>query len=269
MESLNWLNATPAVLVVLLFTLELFRGAYSREKMPRNDKWLNAVSVLQDSLLIRPLVAFATALMLSRLFPVYRNALVDLPFWSVFIVFLFGQDLVHYWYHRKAHEWSWLWKIHRTHHSATAMSVAVTPRLNFLWQILMPVNYTAGVAVYLGLVDVYAVWWAFRAIVNFLTHTEIRWDLPLYRVRPLRPIVWLVEHTLTTPDAHHAHHGYGHNGNPMGNFAPVVIFWDFVFGTARLPHEAQERIGIDGAPLYPWYQQLWWPLVPLRRQDVG
>lgn len=265
MKSVDWYTVVPAILVALLFAAEWLRGVYSGTRMSRNDKWLNAISVVQDVLLVRPFVACVVAFALGALLPAYRGSLSGLPFWPALIVFFLGQDLIHYWFHRQAHAWPWLWNIHRTHHSATAMSVAVTPRLNFLWQVLLPINYTAGAAIYLGLIKVYAVWWAFRAVLNFLTHTAIRWDLPLYRVRWLRPCVWLVEHTFTTPDAHHAHHGYGRNGNPAGNFAPVMIFWDFVFGTARLPHEAQEKIGIEDDPHYPWYQQLWWPLFPLSR----
>jgi len=65
---------------------------------------------------------------------------------------------------------------------------------------------------------------------------------------------------ITSPDAHHAHHGFGANGAPMGNFAPTVIFWDVVFGTAHFPHERQEKVGIADDPILPWYRQLWWPL---------
>jgi hypothetical protein len=58
------------------------------------------------------------------------------------------------------------------------MSILVNSRINFLWQLLMPVNYVSGLAIYLGLTEIFVVWWAFRAWLNFLTHTEIRWDLP-------------------------------------------------------------------------------------------
>ena len=46
----------------------------------------------------------------------------------------------------------------------------------------------------------------------------------------------------------------------MGNYAPVMIFWDHVLGTAKLPHSVQTHISIEGDPVYPWYQQIWWPI---------
>ena len=99
---------------------------------------------------------------------------------SLLFSFFFFQDLIHYWYHRLAHEWEPLWNIHRVHHSPNSMNVMVTSRINFLWQLLMPVNYVSGIAIYLGLGEVFLFCWVFRACLNYLTHTEIRWDLPFY-----------------------------------------------------------------------------------------
>jgi len=30
-------------------------------------------------------------------------------------------EFVHYWYHRAAHEWNWLWRLHQMHHSAESL----------------------------------------------------------------------------------------------------------------------------------------------------
>lgn len=251
------------ILIAILLPIEIFRGAYRKEKMSGNDWLINVLSFLTESL-TRPLFAFAIAYLLAQMIPSSKGALAELPFWPTLIAFFFLQDFIHYWYHRLAHEWPSLWNIHRVHHSANHMSILVNSRINFLWQLLMPVNYVSGLAIYLGLTEIFVVWWAFRAWLNFLTHTEIRWDLPLYNIAALKPLVWAVEHLLTTPDAHHAHHAFGKNGMPMGNYAPVMIFWDFVFGTAKLPHRAQEHIGIQDDPNYPWYQQLFWPVFRFR-----
>ena len=250
-----------AVLVIMagLFVIELFKGSYRRSKVSANDWIINITSFLQDNM-IRPLFALGIAIACAWALPAHQGALATLPFWPTLVAFFLLQDLVHYWYHRLAHEWTPLWNIHRVHHSPTSMNVMVTSRINFLWQLLMPVNYISGVAIYMGLGEVFLFWWVFRACQNYLTHTELRWDLPLYQVSLLKPLVWLVEHVFTTPDAHHAHHGFGKDGKTNGNYAPVMIFWDHVFGTARLPHAEQTHIGIEDDPVYPWYQQLWWPI---------
>jgi sterol desaturase/sphingolipid hydroxylase (fatty acid hydroxylase superfamily) len=118
---------------------------------------------------------------------------------------------------------------------------------------------------YLGMHEVFWAWFGLRSIVNFASHSDVRWDLHLYNVKALRPLVWVLERLITSPDAHHAHHGFGANGAPMGNFAPTVIFWDVVFGTAHFPHDRQECVGIEGDPILPWYRQLWWPLVRTKK----
>lgn len=260
------LEYATLIIMLTLFILELFRGAYSSKNVSLNDWVINILSFAQENF-IRPLFALAIALLCAKSLPAYQNQLNELPFWPTLIGFFFLQDFVHYWYHRIAHQWTPLWNIHRVHHSPTSMNVMVNSRINIFWQLLMPVNYISGVAIYMGLAEVFVLWWVFRACLNFLNHTEIRWDLPLYRIKFIRPLVWLVEHIITTPDAHHAHHGYGEKGSPMGNYAPVMIFWDHVFGTAKLPHSKQDVIGIEGDPIYPWYQQLWWPIFKFDKKD--
>jgi sterol desaturase/sphingolipid hydroxylase (fatty acid hydroxylase superfamily) len=255
------------ITMLSLFVLEVLRGTYAHSKVSLNDWVINVISLAQENL-IRPLFALALATAAAWLLPSHQNALAHLPFWPTLIAFLFIQDFIHYWYHRIAHEWEPLWNIHRVHHSAKAMSVMVNSRINVFWQLLMPVNYVSAVAIYMGLLDVFLVWWAFRAVLNFLTHTEIRWDLPLYKIKALKPLIWVVEHLITTPDAHHAHHGFGENAQPMGNYAPVLLFWDHVFGTAKLPHSQQTDIGIEGDPDYLWYQQLWWPIFSLKKKPA-
>ncbi len=128
-------------------------------------------------------------------------------------------------------------------------------RLNITWQFIIPANYIGGLAIYLGLEQVFWWWFLLRAVINILGHSDVRWDITLYQIEVLKPLIWLVERILTMPDAHH---GYGSSGNPMGNYAPTVIFWDFVFGTAKLAHRRQEKIGIENDPVLPWYKQLWW-----------
>ena len=247
-------------LALCIIVAEVIKGCYGRQRMTLNDWAINLVSLIQDSLLIRPAISLACAWGFSQLLPQYVNSLQSLPFWPVFVIFLFGQDFLHYWVHRFAHENPVLWEVHRTHHSAQHMSILMTSRLNILWQFIIPANYIGGLAIYLGLSDVFWSWFALRAVINFLSHSDLRLDLALYNNKLLKPLVWLIEHIFTTPDAHHAHHGYGASGQPMGNYAPTIIFWDFVFGTAKLPHARQESVGIKDDPILPWYRQLWWPL---------
>jgi sterol desaturase/sphingolipid hydroxylase (fatty acid hydroxylase superfamily) len=58
------------------------------------------------------------------------GSLSHIAFWKVFLFIFFTEELLHYWIHRYAHEWRWLWKIHRTHHSAQQLNVGVVYRYN-------------------------------------------------------------------------------------------------------------------------------------------
>jgi sterol desaturase/sphingolipid hydroxylase (fatty acid hydroxylase superfamily) len=255
-----WYNWMPYSIAIILIALEIRRGCYSGQAMSTNDKLVNFISVFQDSIFIRPLVAYAGAALITLLAPSHAGTLADLPFWPTFIVVLLAQDFFHYWFHRWSHSNPVLWEMHRTHHSATRMTVAVTPRLNMMWELVIPANWLSAAMLYFGMHEVFWAWFGMRSIVNFASHSDVRWDLPLYENKILRPLTWVIERVITTPDAHHAHHGCGSNGAPMGNFAPTVIFWDVAFGTAHFPHQKQEKVGIADDPTYPWYRQLWWPV---------
>lgn len=252
------LEIIQLVLLLSLIGIEIVRGCYSQASMNTNNKLINVISIVQDSFIVRPLIAVLAAQLAFYLLPQHQGALADAPLVpSLIVMFLVG-EFTHYWYHRLAHHWEPLWNFHRVHHSATQMSVMVTSRIHILWQVFMPVNYLAGIALYLGLYEMIAVWFFIRAILNFLTHTNLRWDLVLHDTPGLRRPMWLLERIVTLQDAHHAHHGYAAQGAPMGNYAPVLILWDVIFGTAKFPHAHQEQVGIEDDVELPWYKQLWW-----------
>ncbi len=259
-HSLNPYMLTSAAVLLVLFAIELHKGFYRTRRMNWNDRLINVVSFAHELVIVRPFVVFATAWVLGELFPAHTELLAGVPFWPALILFLVSEDLVQYWWHRKGHEWNWLWKIHKVHHSATEMSVAVTARGNILWFLLMPTNYYAAAAVYFGLGEVYLLAYAIKAVINFLSHTGLRWDLHLLEKFPwISPIWWGVERTVTTADTHHAHHGMaGEMAQPMGNYAPVFFLWDVIFGTAKIPRTAQQKIGIEKGGGAPWYEQLYW-----------
>lgn len=249
----------PIVLFIYLFLVEWLAGYYSRARMGRNDQIINFLALLQDRVVVQPTIAFVSAYLFGHLIPQYKGALSDAPFWPSLIIFMLSQDFIHYWFHRKAHEWKWLWRLHRTHHSSSEMSLMVTARLNILWQLILPVTYYAGAAIYLGLTKVFFIAYTIKQLITLSTHSDRRFDLFFYKFTWFRPILWLYEHVFTTADAHHAHHGIGDNGCPMGNYAPVMMFWDFVFGTAKLPHQRQQKIGIYHDAKDHWLYQLYWP----------
>lgn len=258
-NALLAVRSLPGIALAGLFLAELLTGVYARRSVPSRENWLNALSFLQDRVLVEPLSVFLGAWACSVIAPAHAGALGQTPFWVALPLFAVVNDFAHYWFHRWAHTNQLLWRVHATHHTATRMSVAVTPRLNVLWRLIFPTTYLGAAIVYLGLPEVYVIWWSITGALNFAVHTAFRWDLPLYERRVLRPIGTIVERILVTPDAHHAHHGLGRLGSGDGNFGQTLILWDRLFRTFHAPHRRQDSFGADGDVNASIPRQLLWP----------
>jgi sterol desaturase/sphingolipid hydroxylase (fatty acid hydroxylase superfamily) len=164
--------------------------------------------------------------------------------------------------HRKSHEWPWLWRIHKTHHVPRNLNAAVTYRENWLWYLLAPSTWLSPVVVWLGHPGAYVASSAIRTLIPLMVHCDFRWDLRLQRNRFMRPVMWVLERIISLPDTHHVHHGVGRFGNAMKNYGGALICFDALHGTLMIPHARQERFGLpEGAPVEPWAEQLFWPLV--------
>ena len=153
----------------------------------------------------QPLAILTTDKLGAWLAPGYRNALADLPWWAMTAILLVGDDLTQYLWHRVSHS-PLLWPLHRAHHTAQYMSIRITYRNNFFYYLMMPGLWIGGAMLYLGFGAVYAIYIVVKLMVILGAHCAWRWDEPLYRIRVLRPLMWLVERTISTPATHWAHH---------------------------------------------------------------
>jgi len=242
-----------------LFLAELCRGCYSKEKQNLNERLIALGAYLQQFSIVRPIIALLTAAIITQLFPQSAGILSDLPFWPALLIHILIQDFIQYWYHRYSHEWPWLWKLHKTHHTASAMNVFVGPRGNIFWFFLMPTLYYQAIVIHMGLLEVFVWGYAIRAVVSISSHSAFRWDLMLFNISALKPAMKLLSKFITLPDTHHAHHGMGDYAQPNGNYAPLIFFYDTLFGSAKIPIERQQSFGVPEGPDQNWTEQLWWP----------
>ncbi|WP_372810137.1 sterol desaturase family protein [Litorivivens sp.] len=241
------------------YLVELGRGRIQRSRQPWRDAVFSGVGVLAQIGLSGPLLGGLVGVLAAALFPTSAGGWAHWPFWLAFFGFILLEDFLHYWLHRYAHEWRWLWRLHRTHHSGTAMNVGLVFRYNVFWTLMLPQAWFAALMVYMGLHEVYFAVTAVTFTVNVLTHMSSRWDLWLWQKVPG---VWgLVCRVITTPDTHHAHHGMGRGANPRGNYAVVFFLWDTLFGTGKIPRARQLRIGLPHSGRLHWAEELFWPLV--------
>lgn len=252
-------------LIVTAFILSLtlaegLAGAYFDWRRDRKDWIINLLSVANLAILVKPAIILASGYLLSKIVPGQQGALAHIPLWLGVLLILVPDELLHYLYHRMAHEWPWLWKLHRTHHTQTKVNVYTTFRVNFWWFVFMPNLWYSAAFVYFGLGEAYVISNILIACVDVANHNSLGLDEKLLRHRVLGPVVRAVGKVFTLPLAHAAHHGIGEHSQPMGNYSTLLFVFDTVLRTGRLPEGRPERFGVDGDTDDPWHVQVFWPV---------
>lgn len=218
----------------------------------------------------QPAIMWMSSKIGLALAPQYKNALADLPWYAMVGLLLVGDDMMQYWWHRLSHS-PLLWPLHRAHHSAHYMSARIIYRNNFFYYLGMPAIWCSGFLVYLGLGEVYLVYIVVKLAVITGAHSSVRWDEPFYRVKALRPVMWLVQRTISTPATHFAHHamtnadGVGHY---TGNYGNLLFFWDVLFGSAHITQQYPPKVGLKDDELFgaeKWWVELFYPVFRSRR----
>jgi hypothetical protein len=104
-------------------------------------------------------------------------------------------------------------------------------------------------------------------------HSAVRWDEWLYRQPALRPLVWVLQRTISTPATHFAHHALVQDdgvGHYTGNYGNLLFLWDVLLGTARITQQYPPAYGLADDRAHgpePWAVQFTYPL--LRSSRAG
>lgn len=260
------LSITIVVLFFAMLAAEIVGGHHRRTAQSTRDRLYALTGLVFQTAITPPFVGLAVGFLVVRLVPESAGKLAHVPFWTIFPIWFVTEEFAHYWLHRWSHEWPWLWKLHRTHHSARNLNVGVIFRYNVFWTFILPQTWFGAVAVYLGLTDVLAVSALITFVVNLFTHTAYRWDLALRRLPGMNPVFNVLEKVITLPDTHHAHHGLGRQAHMRGNYAVTLFLFDMLLGTARIPRAPQERFGLPGR--FDWKEELLWPLMRRPNESV-
>jgi sterol desaturase/sphingolipid hydroxylase (fatty acid hydroxylase superfamily) len=239
--------------------LEIIGGQHRWNRQTLKGTLFALAGIAAHAVVAAPFVAVVLGLVFNHLFPNSANRFAGASFWLVFPVYFVVEEFCHYWLHRWSHEKRWLWKLHRTHHSAAQLNTLVLYRYNIFWTALLPQAWFGAVALHLGLVDVFIAGTLVTFTVNVLTHTSYRWDLALRKIPIMNPVLNALEKVITLPDTHHAHHGLGRHAHARGNYAVTIFLFDVLLGTAKIPRARQERFGLPAN--FDWREELFWPLV--------
>lgn len=251
---------------------ELLTGRFFPREAGREDNRLDiAVTLLFP--FISGGVVLASGALCAWLAPEQRQALGHWAWWQMLIVLLLADDLTQYFWHRLSHT-SWMWPLHRAHHSAAYMSVRVVYRNNLFYYALMPGLWLSGALLYLGFGWVYVGYTIVKLSVIMGAHSALRWDQWLYRQPALRPLAWVLERTISTPATHYAHHALAQDdgiGHYTGNYGNLLFVWDVLFGTAHFSRRYPPAYGLADDRLHgaePWLAQFAYPLRQSVRTDT-
>lgn len=253
-----------AIFAVFIVLEIAFTRFFSKPGQTLSDALVESLSTGVLTLFTQPLVLFCGSGVIAWLAPQAHGVLASWPFIAVFGLFLVFDDLTQYWWHRTSHKVPWLYNLHRPHHNAPYLSIRVVYRNNIFYYLLMPGLWLSGALIYLGGAWVYTYYLVIKMAVIFGAHCDVRWDAPLYKVKWLSPIMWVVERTISTPSTHSAHHGkHAADGitHYKGNYGNLLFFWDVLFGTAKITRQYPEEIGVEDLPDTTAAEQLLWPLI--------
>lgn len=236
-----------------------------------NDTKLELLMFLSLLAIAQPVAILVSNKLCSLWIPEQRGALADLPWYAMVGLLLVCDDLTQYLWHRASHS-PLLWPLHRAHHSATYMSIRITYRNNFFYYMLMPGLWFAGLALYFGFGVVYSYYLIAKITIILGAHCAWRWDEPLYRIPALRPLMWVVQRTISTPATHWAHHSITNAdgiGNYKGNFGNMLFLWDVLLGTAHITQKYPDAVGLQGDRVFGqerWYHQMFYPVLQSQRE---
>ncbi|MEL6673021.1 MAG: sterol desaturase family protein [Bacteroidota bacterium] len=253
-----------AGILVLFSVLETLGGFFHRSKRNKND-WIQEVgSFLVLGGIIKPLIFFLLIGMGNQFFPSLSKSMVGWNFWAAFAFYLLIDDLLQYWYHRKAHENEFLWKLHRAHHQAEEMGFFVSYRNAFLYYLMMPNIWWVAFITFMGAGKAVALGLIVKQLVIIGSHSTVKWDKVFYEKASLKPIIRVLERIIITPAFHHAHHGKSKLdgvSDPNGNFGNMLSFWDQLFGTAMYTHQFPKEYGLQRPTEDHWSAAYLYPLV--------
>lgn len=149
-------------------------------------------------------------------------------------------DFFYYWFHRAQHSWSWLWEVHKLHHTDAAVNVTTSYRHHWteeffrsIW-VVLPMSFLFDISpAEGGFLSVFFAQW------GHFVHANIRLPLGLLGL------------FIAGPQYHRIHHSI-EPGHWNKNFAAFFPLWDFVFGTAHIPKASEwPRTGVDGENSMP------------------
>ena len=265
LTGINTYNAQIVLSIIVFFSLiEVISGQLKKTTKNFSDWILEAGGFVVLTMLIKPLIILAVFAIGNTICPTYNNSLNHTNFWILLPIYLLVDDLLQYWYHRSGHEYDFLWKLHRPHHQAEEMGFFISYRNAGLYYLLMPNIWWMALFTFLGGGIAVAVGLVLKQLVIIGSHSTVKWDQPLYKIKFLHPFITVIERIIVTPAFHYAHHGKSKIdgiSDPNGNYGNMFSIWDQLFNTATFTRKFPSNIGLENDPKEHWTETYFYPFV--------
>ena len=147
--------------------------------------------------------------------------LFDLPAVLTFIISIVLLDLAIYGQHRASHQWSWLWRLHKVHHTDLDFDVTTAIRFHPI-EILISMCYKVFCILIIGVNPVAVL--VFEIILSscaLFNHSNVHIPFAIDKVIRL---------LLVTPDMHRVHHSII-KSETDSNYGFSISVWDRVFSS--------------------------------------
>lgn len=212
------------------------------------------------------------------------NPLQYFPYWAVLLTGFLVRDFVQWWIHRLLHRVEFLWEFHKVHHSVKEMGFAAHLRYHWMENIVYrSLEYLPLALLGIGLYDFFIIH-VFTLAVGHYNHSNISvngfvtagvlgfliglFTLSQTALSTGNAVLLVLATTIGTslllgkfikkifnsPEMHIWHHAYHlPDDMPYGiNFGITLAIWDYIFGTARIPHLGRDiELGFPGVEEFP------------------
>jgi len=228
------------VLVVSGLVFILAERLWPRSKQPllRRGFWQDLFYLGFNAEIVGALVAIwiTRSLPAAQILPLREvfalNGLAAQPVWLQLMLLLVTKDFLQWNVHNLMHRVPLLWQFHKTHHSTEHMDWLSNWRFHW-FEIVVYQCVLYVPATLLGFSAEAAFGCAvISTVVGHFAHANLK-----LRLGPLKYI-------LNSPEMHAWHHVHPDHGPQDRNFGITFVAWDWLFGTAFLPAEAPQRLGI-------------------------
>jgi len=220
-----------------------------------------------------------------------NNPIKDFPYWAILLIGLVTRDFIQWWIHRLLHRVEWLWNFHKVHHSVEQMGFAAQLRYHWIENVVyrsceyIPLALM-GIPLHdFFIIHIFALTWGHFNHAKITVNPRISGGIVGGLIGLIIAFSWLDVNLLTNPSTmimfatvlggiaigtlllgpfmrilfnspemhiwHHSHklpkeRRYG------VNFGLTLACWDYIFGTAYIPHDGQDiKLGFPGLEEFP------------------